>query len=70
MAAEQKLSAFSLVSCSESLLGFVEGCGDEGALHGVEFLDIWPELHELVVSRRLCDRSGYDERGSGVIDED
>ena len=67
---QQELAAFGLVLVRDRLLRIVERLGDELALEVVEPLDIGAELQELVVALGLLDRTGNDERGTGVVDED
>ena len=70
MAAEEELAALGLVTCRDEALCLVQGIGHEGPLLVVEVLHIGPIFHELLVSGGLFHRSGNDERGTGVVDED
>ncbi len=70
VASEEEFSALRLVAGRDGLLGLVQGRVDEGALLVVEVLHIRAVLHELLVVGGLLHRTGDDERGTGVIDED
>ena len=67
---EQEHSTLVHLACGDSLLGIVEHLVDKGALLLVQTLHIGPVLHVLLVVLRLSDRSGYDQRSTGIVDKD
>ena len=70
MAAQEELSALGLVAGRDGLLGLVQRRVDEGALLVVQVLHVGAVFHELLIVRGLRHRTGDDERGTGVVDED
>ena len=69
MGTQEELAALCLVTCCDEFLGIVEALVHEGALAGVETLHIGLELHVLGIVLGLGYRTGYDERGTGIVDE-
>ena len=70
MGTQEELSSLGLVACRYELAGFIEGLVDESPLGLVELLHVRLELEELgLVGLALGDRTGDDERGTGIVDE-
>ena len=66
---EQEHSSLVHLAGGDSLLGVVEDLIDKDALLLVQALDIRPVLDVLLVILGLGDRSGYDQRGTGIVDQ-
>ena len=69
VAAVEKQAAVLLIACGDEFLGLVEGGVYKGPLLVVEALHIGPILHELFIAGSLLHRTGDDEGGTGVVDE-